>query len=156
MNVNINGSTALLKGSSKDDIIGRDSSMNNARRFHYRGGGGSDEFIVGDYNSRKKLSAQIKDFDANEGDSLVVDVNSLGLKAAGDLAIGIAETKRQFKTMQKDSTDIIFFKNKLFHDLNDDGRGLGGGHSFAKLNKPEGSLDTSIFSLAAANEPLAG
>ena len=74
----------------------------------------------------------IRDFDAAEGDRILIDADSFD----GDGTVSVAENRRQFRRMRKGGeADFLYFqpRGRLFYDANDGDRGFGEGGLMAAL-----------------------
>ena len=69
---------------------------------------------------------KIVDFDASEGDAVVVAEDVLG-NLQGDPSLAIADTKKDLKQLSKEGHDLLYLEPKgdLYVDANGDSKGFG-------------------------------
>ena len=132
VNVNMNdlliGTSAKgerVKGTFEDDLL-----SNGEGRDTLIGGDGADQFYFDNVEPYgKKTVDKVVDFDAREGDRLVIGEALLDADSNYDLAI--AESKRDLKQLSREDFDLVYFEPKgdLYLDGNDGGKGFGGKQS---------------------------
>ena len=91
------------------------------------GGEGADQFYFsGEEPFKKKTVDKIIDFDASEGDAIVIADEVIGNLAA-DPTLAIADSKKDLKQLSKDGYDLLYFESKgdLYVDGNGDSKGFG-------------------------------
>lgn len=117
-----------VKGTLEDDLIGA-----GAGRDRLSGQAGADSFLFDDSDDCGRRHADvIRDFDAAEGDRILIDADSFD----GDGTVSVAENRRQFRRMRKGGeADFLYFqpRGRLFYDANDGDRGFGEGGLMAAL-----------------------
>ena len=130
----------FVNGTRRGDIIGFGRGKDLLI-----GDDGSDQFVIFEKDRFGKRGADtILDFTPNDGDQLIVSQQALqGLDR--DAELGIAESKKEFKAMQLESVELIYFapKGQVYYDQNEDGKGFGQGGLFAILKgAPELGADS--------------
>ena len=111
-----------VEGTDGDDLIadgrGRDKLI---------GGDGSDQFYFsGDEPFKKKTVDKVIDFDASEGDAIVIADELVG-ELTEEPTLAVADTKNNLKQLSKDGYDLLYFEPKgdLYVDGNGDSKGFG-------------------------------
>ena len=111
-----------VAGTDGDDLIadgrGRDKLI---------GGDGADQFYFsGEEPFKKKKVDKVVDFDASEGDKIVIADEVFG-GLTKDPTLAIAYNKKQLKKLSKKGYDLIYFQPKgdLYVDGNGDSKGFG-------------------------------
>ena len=111
-----------VKGTNGDDLIadgrGKDKLI---------GGDGADQFYFsGEEPFKKKTVDKVIDFDASEGDAIVIADKVVG-ELTKDPTLAIADTKKDLKQLSKDGYDLLYFEPKgdLYVDGNGDTKGFG-------------------------------
>ena len=111
-----------VEGTDGDDLIadglGRDKLI---------GGEGADQFYFsGEEPFKKKTVDKIIDFDASEGDAIVISDEVVG-DLAENPTLAIVDTKKDLKQLSKDGYDLLYFEPKgdLYVDGNGDSKGFG-------------------------------
>ena len=112
-----------------------------------KGGGGADAFLFNQPNEYgKKKADKIKDFDPDEGDSILVDKDVFGL--VKKIKLKIVAGKKSSKKVAKSNNDFVYDEKKGFLYFNENGKekGWGDGGLFVKLlGAPElGESDFTI------------
>ena len=141
--VSINLSNAITGDSKKkEDVIGTsddDILADGKGKDSLTGGAGADSFVfTGDEAFKKKLADEVTDFDASEGDSIVIAeevvsnpvitgeiIDTLADTEPSD--IPIAETRKELKQLSDDGHTFILDEQKgeLLFDENGTEKGLG-------------------------------
>ena len=142
--ISINLSTAItgerkrretVKGTSGDDLI-----ADGAGKDKLIGNDGADQFYFsGEEPYKKKFADRVLDFDASEGDAIVIaeDVVSNpaitdkvinNLEDTGASEIPVAETRRQLKQLSDDGHQFVYNERKgeLLLDNNGTNKGFAG------------------------------
>ena len=111
-----------VKGTDGDDLIadgrGKDKLI---------GGDGADQFYFsGEEPFKKKTVDKVIDFDASEGDAIVI-ADEVVDDLTEDPTLAIADTKKDLKQLSKDGYDLLYFEPKgdLYVDGNGDSKGFG-------------------------------
>jgi Ca2+-binding RTX toxin-like protein len=107
-----NGGDLIADGRGKDKLIGGD---------------GADQFYFsGEEPFKKKTVDKVIDFDASEGDAIVIADKVVG-ELTKDPTLAIADTKKDLKQLSKDGYDLLYFEPKgdLYVDGNGDTKGFG-------------------------------
>ena len=145
--------SALIAGSSiKDKITGTsgDEVLAGGRgKDVLKGGDGADGFLFQDRDGfGKKMADKIKDFDSDEGDSILVDQDFFGL--GEKIKLKSHASKNKVKKAAKSKNDFVYDEKKglLYFNENGKEKGWGDGGLFAKLQgAPElGADDFTIVS----------
>jgi hypothetical protein len=128
---NINLSIAITGDSKKSEKVegtdGDDLIADGLGKDKLIGGDGADQFYFsGEEPFKKKTVDKIIDFDASEGDAIVIADEVVG-DLAEDPTMAIAETKKDLKELSKDGYDLLYFEPKgdLYVDGNGDSKGFG-------------------------------
>lgn len=140
--VSINLSNALTgESKKKEDVIGTsgdDVLANGKGKDSLTGGDGADSFVfTGNETFKKKLADEITDFDASEGDSIVITEEVVSNPAVTDdiidtlvnttaIEIPTAETPKELKKLSDDGHIFIYDERKgeLLIDSNGSEKGL--------------------------------
>ena len=111
-----------VEGTDGDDLIadgrGRDKLI---------GGDGADQFYFsGEEPFKKKSVDKVIDFDAREGDEIVIADEVVG-DLTEDPTLAIAYNKKQLKKLSKKGYSLVYFEPKgdLYVDGNGDSKGFG-------------------------------
>ena len=127
----INLSLAISGDSKKSEKVegtdGNDLIADGRGKDKLIGGGGADQFyFAGEEPFKKKTVDKVIDFDASEGDVIVIADEVFG-DLADDTTLAIADTKRNLKQLSKDGYDLLYFEPKgdLYVDGNGDSKGFG-------------------------------
>ena len=101
-----------VEGTDGDDLItdgrGKDKLI---------GGDGADQFYFsGDEPFKKKVVDKIIDFDASEGDAIVIADEVVG-GLAQDPTLAIADTKKNLKQLSKDGYDLYILNQRVIFML---------------------------------------
>ena len=111
-----------VNGTDGDDLIadgrGKDKLI---------GGDGADQFyFAGEEPFKKKAVDKVIDFDASEGDIIVIADEVIG-DLTEDPTLAVADTKKDLKQLSKDGYDLLYFEPKgdLYVDGNGDSKGFG-------------------------------
>lgn len=111
-----------VEGTDGDDLIadgrGKDKLI---------GGDGADQFYFsGEEPFKKKTVDKVIDFDASEGDAIVIADEVVG-DLNEDPTLAIADTKKELKQLSKYGYDLLYFEPKgdLYVDGNGDSKGFG-------------------------------
>ena len=129
--ININLSVAITGDSKKSEKVegtdGDDLIADGRGKDKLIGGNGADQFyFAGEEPFKKKKVDKVIDFDASEGDAIVI-----ADQVVGDLTenptLAIADTKKDLKQLSKDGYDLLYFEPKgdLYVDGNGDSKGFG-------------------------------
>ena len=117
-----------VQGTGDDDLIGAGRG-----RDRLSGEGGADSFLFDRAGHCGRRQADvIRDFDAEEGDRILIDADSF----AGDGSVSVAANRREFRQLRKGSdADFLYFQPRgdLFYNANGDDRGFGDGGLMADL-----------------------
>jgi len=114
----------LIAGLNKKDVL--------------KGGDGSDGFLFGTNEFGNKKADLIKDFDPQEGDSIVINQDTFGL--SGKINLKRVDGKAKLGKAAKTTYNFIYDKKNGYLYFNEDGKekGWGDGGLFAKLQgKPD-------------------
>ena len=140
--VSINLSNAITgESKKKEDVIGTsgdDVLANGKGKDSLTGGDGADSFVfTGNETFKKKLADEITDFDASEGDSIVITEEVVANPAVTDdiidtlvnttaIEIPTAETPKELKKLSDDGHIFIYDERKgeLLIDSNGSEKGL--------------------------------
>ncbi len=142
---------ALIVGTNKKDKItgssGGEVLVGGVGKDILNGGGGADGFLFNQPNEYgKKKADKIKDFDSDEGDSILVDKDVLGL--GKKIKLKVVTGKKASKKAAKSKKDFVYDDKKglLYFNENGKKKGWGDGGLFAKLQgSPElGATDFMI------------
>ena len=128
---NVNLSVAITGESKKSEKVegteGDDLIADGRGRDKLIGGDGSDQFYFsGEEPFKKKTVDKVVDFDAAEGDVVVIAdevIDSLD----EDPEMAVADTKKELKQLSKEGYDLVYFEDKghLYVDGNGDSKGFG-------------------------------
>ena len=128
---NVNLSVAITGESKKSEKVegteGDDLIADGRGRDKLIGGDGSDQFYFsGEEPFKKKTVDKIVDFDAAEGDVVVIAdevIDSLD----EDPEMAVADTKKELKQLSKEGYDLVYFEDKgdLYVDGNGDSKVFG-------------------------------
>ena len=128
---NINLSVAITGDSKKSEKVegtdGDDLIADGRGKDKLIGGEGADQFYFsGEEPFKKKMVDKIIDFDASEGDAIVIADEVVG-DLAEDPTMAIAETKKDLRELSKDGYDLLYFEPKgdLYVDGNGGSKGFG-------------------------------
>ena len=117
-----------VQGTGDDDLIGAGRG-----RDRLSGEGGADSFLFDRAGHCGRRQADvIRDFDAEEGDRILIDADSF----AGDGSVSVAANRREFRQLRKGSdADFLYFQPRgdLYYNANGDDRGYGDGGLMADL-----------------------
>jgi len=142
----------LIVGTNKTDEITSTSEgevlAGGAGKDILKGGGGADGFLFNQPNEYgKKQADKIKDFDSDEGDSILLDQEVFGL--GKKIKFKSFRSKNKVKKAAKSRNDFVYDEKKglLYFNENGKDKGWGDGGLFAKLQgAPElGADDLSII-----------
>lgn len=106
------GNDLITGGLGKDKLIGGD---------------GADQFLFfGEGTFTKKTVDSVIDFNASEGDTVVIADKVFG-DLKGDPTLAIAYSKKDLKQLSRDGYDLLYFETNghLYLDSNGDSRGFG-------------------------------
>ena len=147
---NINLSSAITGDSEKSEMVGGtdgdDLIADGRGRDKLIGGDGADQFYFsGEELFKKKKVDKVVDFDASEGDKIVIDDDVFG-GLTKDPTLAIAYNKKQLKKLSKKGHDLIYFhpKGDLYVDGNGNSKGFG--------NKSEGGIIADLPKKAILTE----
>ena len=142
--------TVFIGTKKKDKITGTSASevlAGQEGKDVLKGGDEADGFFFNAPNGfGKKEVDKIKDFDAEEGDSVLVDKDVFGL--GNKVKLKVVSGKKQSKKAAKSKKDFVYDDKKglLYFNENGEEKGWGDGGLFAKLQgAPE--LDVSDFTI---------
>ena len=128
---NINLSVAITGDSKKSEKVegtdGDDLIADGLGKDKLIGGEGADQFYFsGEEPFKKKTVDKIIDFDASEGDVIVIADEVIG-DLAENPTLAIADTKKDLRELSKDGYDLLYFEPKgdLYVDGNGDSKGFG-------------------------------
>ena len=128
---NINLSLAITGDSKKSEKVegtdGDDLIADGRGKDKLIGGDGADQFyFAGEEPFKKKTVDKVIDFDASEGDAIVIADEVVG-DLTEDPTLAIADTKKELKQLSKDGYDLLYFEPKgdLYVDGNGDSKGFG-------------------------------
>ena len=128
---NINLSLAIIGDSKKGEKVegtdGDDLIADGRGKDKLIGGDGADQFYFsGEEPFKKKAVDKVIDFDASEGDAIVIADEVVG-DLTEDPTLAIADTKKDLKQLSKDGYDLLYFEPKgdLYVDGNGDSKGFG-------------------------------
>ena len=128
---NVNLSIAITGDSKKSEKVegtaGDDLITDGLGKDKLIGGDGADQFYFsGEEPFKKKTVDKIIDFDASEGDAIVIADEVVG-DLAEDPTMAIADTKKDLRELSKDGYDLLYFEPKgdLYVDGNGDSKGFG-------------------------------
>ena len=117
-----------VRGTSDDDLIGAGSG-----RDRLSGEAGADSFLFDRAGHCGRRQADlIRDFDAEEGDRILIDADSFG----GDGSVSVAANRREFRQLRNGSdADFLYFQPRgdLYYNADGDDRGFGDGGLMADL-----------------------
>ena len=129
--ININLSIAIAGNSKKTDNVegteGDDLIADGRGKDKLIGGNGADHFYFsGEEPFKKKSADKVIDFDAKEGDAIIINNEIIG-GLAEDPALAIASTKKVLKQLSREGYELIYFEPKgdLYLDGNGDSKGFG-------------------------------
>ena len=130
-------STLIAGTNSKDKITG--SSVGEVLKGGkgkdvLEGGGGPDGFLFQNSDGfGKKEADKIKDFDVEEGDSILVDKDVFGL--GKNVKLKSVEGKKATKKASKSNKEFVYDEKKgnLYYNENGKEKGWGDGGLFVKL-----------------------
>lgn len=138
--------TLIAGTGKKDKITGsseREVLAGGLGKDILEGGGGADGFLFnqsGEYGKRK--ADKIKDFDSNDGDSILVDKGVMGL--GKKIKLKVVGGKKLSKRAARSKKDFVYdeWKGLLYFNENGKQKGWGDGGLFAKLQgAPELGVD---------------
>ena len=128
---NINLSLAITGDSKRSEKVegtdGDDLIADGRGKDKLIGGDGADQFYFsGEEPFKKRKVDKVIDFDASEGDKIVIADEVFG-GLTKDPTLAIAYTMKQLKDLSKEGYDLIYFEPKgdLYVDGNGDSRGFG-------------------------------
>ena len=128
---NINLSLAITGDSKKSEKVegtdGDDLIADGRGKDKLIGGDGADQFYFsGEEPFKKKTVDKVIDFDASEGDAIVIADNVVD-DLTEDPTLAIADTKKDLKQLSKEGYDLVYFEDKghLYVDGNGDSKGFG-------------------------------
>ena len=128
---NINLSLAITGDSKKSEKVegtdGDDLIADGRGKDKLIGGDGADQFYFsGEEPFKKKTVDKVIDFDASEGDAIVIADEVVG-DLNEDPTLAIADTKKELKQLSKYGYDLLYFEPKgdLYVDGNGDSKGFG-------------------------------
>ena len=131
-----------ITGSSEGEVL-----SGGGGKDVLQGGDESDGFLFNTPNGfGKKQADVIKDFDPDEGDSVLVDKDVFGLSKK--IKLKVITGKKASKKASKSNNDFVYDDKKGLAYFNENGKekGWGDGGLFAKLQgAPE--LDASDFTI---------
>ena len=117
-----------VQGTGDDDLIGAGSGKDRLS-----GEGGADSFLFDRAGHCGRRQADvIRDFDAEEGDRILIDADSF----AGDGSVSVAANRREFRQLRNGSdADFLYFQPRggLYYNADGDDRGFGDGGLMAAL-----------------------
>ena len=117
-----------VQGTGDDDLIGAGSG-----RDRLIGEAGADSFLFNRAGHCGRRQADvIRDFDAEEGDRILIDADSF----RGDGTVSVAANRREFRQLRNGSeADFLYFQPKggLYYNADGDDRGFGDGGLMAAL-----------------------
>ena len=151
--IQINGQnieTVIVGTNKKDKITGTSEGeilSGQVGKDVLKGGGGADGFLFNTPNGfGKKQTDQIRDFDSDEGDSILVDKDVFGL--GKKIKLKVVTGKKASKKAAKSKNDFIYDDKKGLLYFNENGKeeGWGDGGLFVKL-KGAPELDVSDFTI---------
>ncbi|RNC87508.1 MAG: calcium-binding protein [Synechococcus sp. YX04-3] len=119
-----------ITGSSEGDVL-----AGGVGKDVLKGGGGADGFLFNQPNEYgKKKADKIKDFDSDEGDSILVDKEVMGL--GKKIKLKIVTGKKASKKAATSKMDFVYDGKKGLLYFNENGKeeGWGDGGLFAKLH----------------------
>ena len=112
---NINLSLAITGDSKKSEKVegteGDDLIADGRGKDKLIGGDGADQFYFsGEEPFKKKTVDKIIDFDASEGDAIVIADEVVG-ELTEDPTLAIADTKKDLKQLSKEGYDLVYFED---------------------------------------------
>ena len=117
-----------VQGTGDDDLIAAGRG-----RDRLSGEGGADSFLFDRAGHCGRRQADvISDFDAEEGDRILIDAGSF----AGDGSVSVAANRREFRQLRNGSeADFLYFQPRggLYYNADGDDRGFGDGGLMAAL-----------------------
>lgn len=130
-----------VRGTRDDDLIAAGSG-----RDRLSGRGGADDFLFdqADGGCGRRHADVIRDFDADQGDRILLDSGAF----EGDGVVSVADSRREFQQLRnRGDCDFIYYQPKggLYYNENGDGRGFGEGGLLAAL---KGSPELSAEQIA--------
>ena len=141
-------SMCIIGTEGKDKIIGADTSeilIGSSGKNTFTGGDNSDGFMFDSKSDfGKKVADKIRDFDADEGDHIMLDKSMFGL--GKKLKFKSVSGRAKANNASETNKQIIYDENKgrLYFNENGSEDGWGDGGYFAKLSgTPE--LDSNNF-----------
>ena len=142
--------TVIVGTNKKDKITGSSEGevlAGGVGKDDLKGGAGADGFLFNQPDEYgKKKADKIKDFDSDEGDSILVDKDVFGL--GKKIKLKVVTGKKASKKAAKSKNDFIYDDKKglLYFNENGKDKGWGDGGLFAKLQgAPElGATDFTI------------
>ena len=127
---NINLSFAITGDSKKSEKVegtdGDDLIADGRGKDKLIGGDGADQFyFAGEEPFKKKTVDKVIDFDASEGDAIVI-ADEVVDDLTEDPTLAIADTKKDLKQLLKDGYDLLYSEPKgdLYVDGNGDSKGF--------------------------------
>ena len=114
---NINLSSAITGDSEKSEMVGGtdgdDLIANGPGRDFLIGGDGADQFYFSvEEPFKKKKVDKVVDFDASEGDKIVIDDDVFG-GLTKDPTLAIAYNKKQLKKLSKKAMTLFIFNQRV-------------------------------------------
>ena len=130
-----------VRGTRDDDLIAAGSG-----RDRLSGRGGADDFLFdqADGGCGRRHADVIRDFDADQGDRILLDSGAF----ESDGVVSVADSRREFQQLRnRGDCDFIYYQPKggLYYNENGDGRGFGEGGLLAAL---KGSPELSAEQIA--------
>ena len=151
--INLSGSyvdTVIVGTKKKDKITGTSIAeiiTGREGRDVLTGGKGTDGFVFHNAGSFSKKNADIiKDFNSNDGDSILIDQKDFDIRKT--IYLNVVKTKREVKKAHKSIEDFVYDEKKglLYFNENGKEKGWGDGGLFIKLQgAPE--LGTNDFTI---------
>lgn len=135
---------AKVKGTNGGD----DLFILSGQNIQAKGRGGANTFVISP--SGEEITADlIKDFDAANGDRLVLNPDSIQTPAHDPLTYAVAADKAEYKALKKDAPALIYREDKghLILDANGSDAGLGDGGRLVKLKGAPELVGSDLYSL---------
>jgi hypothetical protein len=140
-----------------DPITGTDAADSliptTAGSYTMTGRGGPDRFVFSVPEERKLANAEfITDFSEQEGDTLVLYADVIGIKS---IRFRVAKNRKKVRKFSSKTTNLIYDQTKghLLVDLNSSKKGLGGGGLMAVFTN-DASLSEGSFELLQELPPV--